>query len=192
MNRRKFVLSTAVGAGVLAIGGGAIYRLTGESDPLEDHLEATEKVLLQRLGQTTGGELMKQIRAEYAGLATEVPDIGGNENLFTEWLIFGVYYLALYRVFKKRGADVASTGELIFTIYQTMADYPKWVIRLVDKMIYDEDYFNRLKAAVAKTQERRYPGDWVAEWVEGDGQTFDYGLNIHECGICKFYRAQGA
>jgi len=32
----------------------------------------------------------------------------------------------------------------------------------------------------------------VCTFVEGDGETFDYGLDVTECGICKFYHAQGA
>jgi hypothetical protein len=51
---------------------------------------------------------------------------------------------------------------------------------------------SRLKEAAEKTQERRYPGDWVATFVEGDGEQFDYGLDVVECGICKFYRTQNA
>jgi hypothetical protein len=32
----------------------------------------------------------------------------------------------------------------------------------------------------------------VCTFVEGDGEAFDYGLDVTECGICKFYRAHGA
>ena len=32
----------------------------------------------------------------------------------------------------------------------------------------------------------------MCTFVEGDGATFDYGLDITECGICKLYQAQGA
>jgi hypothetical protein len=28
--------------------------------------------------------------------------------------------------------------------------------------------------------------------VEGNGQDFDWGVDYTECGICKFYQAQGA
>lgn len=47
-------------------------------------------------------------------------------------------------------------------------------------------------SAVTKTQERRYPGDWLGRFIEGDGKDFDCGIDITECGICKFYSAQGA
>jgi hypothetical protein len=39
------------------------------------------------------------------------------------------------------------------------------------------------------TQQRRYPGDWMCEVVDGAGQPFDFGMDITECGIVKFLRA---
>ena len=49
---------------------------------------------------------------------------------------------------------------------------------------------SRQKAALS--QERRYPGDWVREHVEGDGDVFEWGMDYTECGIVKFLRSQGA
>ncbi|MBW1895365.1 MAG: L-2-amino-thiazoline-4-carboxylic acid hydrolase [Deltaproteobacteria bacterium] len=162
MNRRKFIKVSAITAGTLAIGGGAIYVITRDSDILDDHFKGT------------------------------VPYIGGEENMFTEWLTYGVYYLAVHRILKAEGQSVEEVGKVIFDTFQAMADYPKWLLRLVGSLKYNKQYVSKLKKAVAKTQEHRYPGDWVAMFIEGDGKEFDYGIDITECGICKFYRAQGA
>jgi hypothetical protein len=54
------------------------------------------------------------------------------------------------------------------------------------------DHQERWRAQAGESQKRRYPGDWVFTFVEGDGQEFDYGLDFTECGICKYYHAQGA
>jgi hypothetical protein len=62
----------------------------------------------------------------------------------------------------------------------------------VGSLRYGEGYVDRLRAAAAESQRRRYPGDWVCRFVEGDGETFDYGLDVTECGICTLYHAQGA
>jgi hypothetical protein len=121
-----------------------------------------------------------------------MPYIGGEENIFTEWLIFGVYYLAVYQVLKAEGLLVEEVGKVIYDTFQAMANYPKWMLRLVGRLKYGEKYVRRLKAAAVQTQEQRYPGDWVATFIEGDREEFDYGLDIMDCGICKFYRAQGA
>jgi len=192
MNRRKFFKASAVTAGALAISGGAIYAITRDSDTLDDHFEGTYKVLAARFGNDRANSLMKDIRQEHEALTPEVPYIGGKENMFTEWLIYGVYYLTVYRVLKAEGQGVEDVGQMIFDTFQAMADYPKWLLRIVGSLKYNRRYVSRLKEAVARTQERRYPGDWVATFVEGDGTEFDYGIDITECGICKFYRAKGA
>jgi hypothetical protein len=49
-----------------------------------------------------------------------------------------------------------------------------------------------MKQRAQISQQRRYPGDWVFEVIEGDGQTFDVGMDYTECGIEKFMRRQGA
>jgi hypothetical protein len=192
MNRRNFLKASAITAGALAVGGGAIYALTREPDILEDHFEGTEKVLVTRFGKGRADSLMQDIRREYEALTPHMPYIGGEENMFTEWLTYGVYYLAVYRVLKAEGRSVEEAGKMVFDVFQAMADYPQWLLRVVGGLRYNDRYVSQLKEAVAQTQERRYPGDWVATFVEGDGEAFDYGIDITECGICKFYRAQGA
>jgi hypothetical protein len=179
-------------AGALAVGGGVVYAIARDSDVLDDHLQGTERVLVGRFGQARASGLMKRIRQEYDGLTPQVPYIGGEENMFTEWLTYGVYYLAVYRVLKAEGQNVEQVGRVIFDTFQAMADYPTWLVRLVGTLRYNDRYVRQLREAVARTQERRYPGDWVATFIEGDGEEFDYGIDITECGICKLYRAQGA
>ena len=96
----------AITAGALAIGGGAIYAITSDPDILDDHFEGTAKVLVTRFGKGRTSGLMKEIRQEYEALTPEVPYIGGEENMFTEWLTYGVYYLAVYRIHKAEGQSV--------------------------------------------------------------------------------------
>jgi hypothetical protein len=192
MNRRRFLKVSAITAGTLTIGGGAIYTITRDPDILDDHFDGTEKVLGTLFGKGRASSLIKDIRQEYEALTPEMPYIGGEENMFTEWLTYGVYYLAVYRVLKSEGQSVEEAGKVIFDTFQAMADYPTWLLRLFGSLKYNEQYVSRLKEAIANTQERRYPGDWVATFIESDGEEFDYGLDISECGICKFYHAQGA
>ena len=50
----------------------------------------------------------------------------------------------------------------------------------------------KLERAARRSQARRYPGDWVFERIDGDGETFDFGIDYTECGIVKYLHAQGA
>jgi hypothetical protein len=192
LDRRSFVKLCAATAGAAVVGGGVGYALLREPDPLADFYASTEKVLGRRFGQSRAEMLVHDVRREYEALLPEVPTIGGDENMFTEWLTYGVYYLAVYRVLKPLGHTVEQAGRIIYETYEVMADRPQWLINLAGAFKYGQQYVERVRAAAAASQERRYPGDWVCTFVEGDGETFDYGLDITECGICKFYRAQGA
>ena len=192
INRRSFLKLSAMTAGTVIVGGGAGYALFREDDPLDDFYASTEKVLSTHFGQDQAKRLVQEIRQAYNALTPEVPYIGGKENVFTEWLTYGVYYLAVHRVLKSLGQTVEQVGRIIYETYEAMADHPAWMMRLVGSLKYSQGYVEGLRAAAARSQERRYFGDWVCTFVEGDGETFDYGLDVTECGICKFYHAQGA
>jgi hypothetical protein len=112
--------------------------------------------------------------------------------MFSEWLNYSAYYLALYRALSVRGYNADDVGKLIFKTYEVMAEYPKWFLRIVGHFRYGRRYEEKLTAAAAASQKRKYPGDFVLSFIEGDRENFDYGLDITECGICKFYDAQGA
>ena len=159
---------------------------------LKDHFEGTEKALEKYFSRSQIEPMMQEIREVFSELNRQKPDIGGQENIFSEWLTFGVYYLALYQVLKRKDWIVEEVGLLIYEAFEAMADYPEWLLNLVSRLKYGKGYQKELQAAAEQTQLRRFEGDWVAEYVEGDGEEFDYGLDITECGICKFYRQQGA
>jgi hypothetical protein len=191
VNRRDFLRLSVLAACGAAVGGGGMYLMTRESDMLEDHYKGTERALAAHYGRDRAAVLAQEIRQQYGALAPEMPYIGGEENMFTEWLTYGVYYLAVHQVLRAEGQTVEQAGKVIYDTFVAMADHPKWLIRLVGYLKYNRAYVGRLREAVTRTQERRYPGDWVASFVEGDGEAFDYGLDVTECGICKFYRSHG-
>ena len=192
VTRRNLLKLSAVTAGAAIVGAGGGYALFHNPDPLADFYASAQEVLGVRVGRERASELIQSIRDEYEALSPQVPYIGGDQNAFTEWLTYGAYYLAVYRVLQVQGHSLEQVGCIIYDTYETMADYPVWMLRLVGGLKYGEGYVKQLREAAALSQERRYPGDWVCTFVEGDGETFDHGLDVSECGICKFYDAQGA
>jgi hypothetical protein len=192
ITRRSFLKLSAATAGIAILGGGVGYALLRDPDPLADFYTSTEKVLSARFDQSRAKTLVQDIRQEYKALALEAPYIGGEENIFTEWLTYGVYYLAVYRILASQDQSVEQVGRIIYETYEVMADRPQWLIDLAGGLKYGQGYIERLRTAAVASQERRYTGDWVCAFVEGDGETFDYGLDVTECGICKFYHAHGA
>lgn len=192
MDRRTLLKMTGLLAGGALLGGGTVIALTRDDDRLADHRQATAQVFAGHYGAGPVDTLQVAIQATYEELTDRAPYIGGEANPFTEWLDYGAYYLAVYRVLQANEVPLDVSGRLVYEIFEAQAAYPAWLMRTIGRMKYGPGYIKRLKPAVAATQERRYPGDWVAAWVEGDGENFDFGLDITECGICKLYAQEGA
>jgi hypothetical protein len=59
-------------------------------------------------------------------------------------------------------------------------------------MNFSRFYLSRLRKRAIESHQRKYPGGYVFNFVEGDGQTFDYSVDYLECASCKFLAKQGA
>ena len=192
IERRKFLKLSAIAAGALGIGGTIFYAKYRDTDPLDTFYESTQKVLAAHFGQGRATALIKAIRHEYQSLTPGVPYIGGKENIFTEWLTYGAYFLAVYHVLKQLRHSIDQVGRIIYETYEMMANYPEWLLHLIGSFKYSDRYISQLREAAAQSQKRKYHGDWVCGFVQGDGKEFDYGMDITECGIQKLYRSHGA
>jgi predicted ArsR family transcriptional regulator len=61
------------------------------------------------------------------------------------------------------------------------------------EVIWFSRWLRRLaKKRAIRSQQRIYPANFVMEFVEGDGQEFDYGVDYIECANCKFLQAEHA
>jgi hypothetical protein len=145
MKRRRFLKISAITAGATMLGGGTIYTMFKDSDPLDPFYEATQKVFSARFGDDLATTLGRETRQKYEALYPEIPYIGGKENMFTEWLNYSAYYLAMYQALKARGHTIEEVGKLIFKTYEAMADYPAWFLRIVGSLKYSKKYEKKLK-----------------------------------------------
>jgi hypothetical protein len=151
------------------------------------HARAWRPFLATSYGDEFAEAVLKDAREQYEALIPEIPYIGGDENPMTRHLIRSTTSLALYKAMKARGKTAEETGKIIYDAVVKRASHLKpWPLK-----ISPEDVRKRREQA-ERSQERRYPGDWVWEYVEGDGVEFDYGYDFLECATQKFYHAQGA
>ena len=109
--------------------------------------------------------------------------------MFFEFLFGAARALAIYRVIVQHGGSLEDAGEMAHRRNQAATTrLPRWVRhRVVSPLLV-----RKMTTTARLTQRRRYPGDWVCETVDGDGESFDFGLDVTECGDVRFLRAQGA
>ena len=117
-----------------------------------------------------------------------VPDIGGSANPMTRHLLRSTTSLALYLAMRRRGYAAQEAGWVIYqAVVARVATLPRQPFTGLTP-----ERVAAMREEAARSQERRYPGDWVWEFVEGDGGRSEYGFDFLECGTQKLYRAHDA
>ena len=172
------------------------YYVRNKAKLLRDHRRLTaigQKTMAARYEADFVTAVIRESLAEFEKLLLELPYIGGDQNPLTGNLVFSASALAFYRVMKRRGRTVEETGELLYRIMEAwVRRYPRFIRRPMGSYYLSRLSRHQSRRRALLSQERRYAGDWVFEYVEGDGETFEWGRDYVECGIVNFLHTQGA
>jgi hypothetical protein len=176
---------------------GSDYYLVRKPNLLKGHdkvISAGKSFAVSRYRETFAETLARESREEFEKLIPQIPYTGGKENPLTDNLVRSASSLAIYRSMQRRGKTVGETGELIYRAYEVWMKrrFPGFVGRLVGRLWITRVGRRRFERQARRSQQRQFPDDWVFEFIEGDGETFDWGMDFSECGIVKFYHSQGA
>jgi hypothetical protein len=164
-------------------------RFLGEFDMVA---KSAHPVLVRYFGGENVSALLAETRREFENLIPQLPYIGAKQP-FTEFIIFTGMLLAIHRVNKAHGKTVEETGELVYEIgREFLKSSPHFFLRLFGKMNFSRFYLGHLRKHAIESHQRKYPEDYVYNFIEGDGKTFDYGVDYLECASCKFLAKQGA
>lgn len=168
---------------------GERYHLTRKADILamfDDYARAWRPLLGGHHGEGLAAAVVEEARRRQETLIPAIPYIGGDENPMTRHLIRSTASLVLYQAMKAHGRTAEETGRVLYQAIEAR------VRRLPLLAPATPDEVTRKREQARESQERRYPGDWVWEFVEGDGREFEYGYDFTECGTQKLYQACGA
>ena len=175
---------------------GAEYYCRNEARLIKEHQKmaaAGREFGVARYGEAFTDTITRESLAEFRALIPALPYIGGRQNSLTGNLVSSASALAFYRVMKRHGRTIDEAGEYLYRLMEAWVNrYPRFVRRLMGRYYMSQHNREKSRQKAATSQERRYPGDWVREHVEGDGDTFDWGVDYTECGIVKFLHSQGA
>jgi hypothetical protein len=155
-------------------------------------LPPVRKWIVEICGEKEAAAILSESCEAYESLLPQTPYIGGESNMLTGTLYGAAIWLAFYRVMLAHGRSLDETGRIYYRSVEASAQGidpqdKKQAYRGIGKRA-QEGY----RRAAQQSQESKYPGDWKFAVVEGDGQTFDFGVDYTECGIVKFFAAQKA
>ncbi len=144
-------------------------------------------------GEEFADQVLREARIEYERLIPLIPFVGGSKVHMTEDLMESVRILAYLRILKAHGKAMEECKEILYRSVETrFAQYPRFVLKLGCIRAFSKPFTRYLQAQAKESQARKYPQGFVFDFVAGDGKEFDWGLDIYECGICKFYQEQNA
>jgi hypothetical protein len=168
-------------------------KLTAQFDKL---LHISKEILLQHFNELELEEIFNQMREEYENLIPEIPYIGGRKNSFTSMLVDGVYMLAFYRILEKKGMSYREIGDFNYKLWEKINKIRVHKLEKIGQepvdQYFNDVYINYSKNLAKTSQQKKYPDDFVMEFVDGDAKTFDYGFKFTECGIYKVFKKLGA
>ncbi|MGC9349085.1 MAG: L-2-amino-thiazoline-4-carboxylic acid hydrolase [Anaerolineae bacterium] len=141
--------------------------------------------LATQYGDNAAASYLLEAREAFDALLPDIPYIGGDENHLTWALVESARYLALYEAMQRHGRTAEETGKVLYDAAVARRDEPP-------EPIPPSELMQRRRLRAERSQERRYPADYVYEFVVGDGVAFDYGYDFSECAAQKFYHAQDA
>ena len=170
---------------------GKEYYLSRKSEILTQfdvHARGWRPFLAASYGVEFAEAVLKDAREQYKALIPKIPYIGGDENPMTRHLVRSTTSLVLYKAMKARGKTAEEVGKVVYdAVVASVGQLPPRPFKALRA-----EYIAKEKEQARKSRERRYSGDWVWEFVEGDGVEFDYGYDFLECGTQKLYHAYGA
>ena len=149
--------------------------------------------VVSRYGADFTDTLYRDARQEYETLIPQVPHIEERRGAaLNSFLIITAQELALYKAMKKQGKTAGEAWEICHEALKLRVEQvPKikrWLLRM---MLYSGILRRRMQklANMGKTMEF---GDFETQYVAGDGNNFDFGIDYVKCGNYKFVQEQGA
>ena len=144
----------------------------------------------QLYGELPAQDITREAAKKSEVLLEDLPYIGGDENFLTRNFYLGAAMLAFYLVMKQHEKPVEEAGRIICEaiVAQSSTSIPPAKLNEEDiKKITSE----RKKAAEG-SRKRGLAYDWLTTFIEGDGKTFDWGVDYHTCGICRLFNDHDA
>jgi len=159
-------------------------------------LHISKELLLKQYNESQIELMFNKMRKNYENLIPEIPYVGGKRNPFTLHLVDCVSILAIFLTLENEGLSFRDIGEFNYQFWEILFKIRYQKLKKAGQNPIDQ-YFHENILTVSKSlakisQLRKYPEDWVMEYVPGDNKTFDYGFKYTECGIHKLFKKLGA
>ena len=159
-------------------------RFQKKNRDVQGYLEA-------RIGENDARFITRVAARRFEELLPGLPELAGPEDEATKWLVVGAWHAAYYRTMKPEGYKAADVCRMLYDLYDMEIGRIPREQHLADgKRVMSAGYQTGYTSWTYWTQKRQIPENFVAEFIVGDGEDFDYGVDYLECALEKYFEAQ--
>ena len=161
----------------------------------QEDLKVAKQLLLEKFNEKKTETLLANIIKEFENILPELQYVGGNKNPFTFYLIGAAGVFSIVRVLEGERLPYREIGEFAFRFNENLNELREENLNKVGQshtdQIFTAEYMQFMKNFAKQTQKRTFPGDWVIEFIDGEGQPFTYGYNFTQCGSNELAKKLG-
>ncbi len=151
-------------------------------------------LLVDRFSKREIEDILYQAEREYIALLPRMQYIGGFKNSGTKNLTGSAVILSYIRIFERYGLNEREIGEIIYKFFESFFKPKPKFIKYIIKFLLTRKFIKKIiyKKFCEKRMYEKYEGSWQTKVIEPKNNEFIIGLDVHKCGICKFYKEQNA
>ncbi len=151
-------------------------------------------VLEKRFSLLEVDSILAKSKEEYEKILPDIPYIGGFQNKLTNHLQNSAEVLAYIRVLERYHLTEKEIGEILYKFFKKLFHKKLWLIQSISKISFKNKLFRKILYKWVGNMNRfhHYEYSWHSEIIEPEGDEFIFGLNVLECGICKYYNREHA
>lgn len=148
--------------------------------------------LIARYDEDFANTLQRGARQHYGELIPEIPYIKGpRARMLNTFLFISAQELAVYKAMTEHGKSPGEVWELCHEALRLrLAGFPQWKRRLVRRFMFSRFVGRIMARRVRKGQKDRF-GDFEIEYLVGEADDFDFGVNYLQCGNFEFVKRHG-
>jgi hypothetical protein len=153
--------------------------------------DLVKESVASRYGYDLAETIRKEARREFDNIIPHIPHIVGPPAL-NQFLRITAMEISVYKAMKEYGKTPAEAWEVCHEALKLRTERTPKFLRFLLKRYMFADFVRRRARKVAEKSQQEPFGDFVFNYVEGDGREFDWGVDYTGCSNYEFAKQQGA
>jgi len=167
----------------------SLYNAKKLMDDFTSWMDSCGWVIRDMLGKEKGSSAIQKCIADFKFIIPNIPWIGGDDNFNTSFLLGGAYSMGLIIPLERAGLSERNIGQVIYLMSRCSFELENEKMKQQGYWMKTPQAVEYMRSGAAWSQKKTYERDFVFEFVEPHSDMY-YGINMTECAILKFYRAQ--